>query len=130
MNEQTFADWLDRYGHAWERRDPAAAADLFTEDALYYETPFDEPFAGRAAIRDYWTDVPRLQTGISFSYEILSVQEKVGIARWWAEFQRIGSGHRVRLDGIMVVTMAENGRCRLFQEWWHKEEADDSKKIN
>lgn len=130
MDKQTFTNWLDRYERAWETGDSAAAADLFTDDALYYETPFDEPFAGRAAIRDYWADVPRLQTDISFKYEILSIQEQVGIARWWADFQRIGSGNRVKLDGIMIVTLAANGRCRLFQEWWHKEESDESEKTD
>lgn len=126
MNEQSFAKWLTAYGQAWETRDPEAAMRLFTEDARYYETPFTEPFVGQAAIRDYWADVPQLQTEIEFRYEILSVKGIAGIARWQAAFKRIKSGHRVQLDGILVITVDDAVRCRLFQEWWHRQEEDAS----
>ena len=43
-----FGHWLDAYGGAWETKEPAAAADLFTEDATYHETRFDEPMRRRA----------------------------------------------------------------------------------
>jgi len=124
MNEQAFVKWLTAYGQAWERRDPEAAARLFTEDAQYYETPFDEPFVGQSAIRDYWADVPRLQTDITFRYELLSVNGDVGIARWQASFRRIKSRQHVQLDGILMVTMEDATRCRLFQEWWHRQEVE------
>ena len=39
--------WLARYGEAWEQRDPARAAALFTENAPYHEMPFEAPKAGR-----------------------------------------------------------------------------------
>lgn len=122
MTKDAFKMWLDAYGRAWETRDPDAATDLFTEDALYYETPFADPFAGRKAIYNYWADVPRLQTNITFRYEILSVKGDTGVARWWADFTRISSQKRVHLDGIFVITMADNGRCREFREWWHRQE--------
>jgi hypothetical protein len=48
----------------------------------------------------------------------------VGIARWWATFTRTPSQKRVQLDGIFVCTMDEQGRCRLFQEWWHRQESE------
>lgn len=122
MNEQTFAEWLTAYGQAWETRDPEAAARLFAEDARYYETPFDEPFVGLAAIRDYWADVPKLQTDIAFHYEVLSVKRNVGVARWQASFKRIQSQNQIQLDGILIVTMKDARRCRVFQEWWHRQE--------
>ena len=31
----SFRAWLDRYERAWRSNDPADAADLFTEDAVY-----------------------------------------------------------------------------------------------
>jgi hypothetical protein len=122
MQEETFKSWLDAYGRAWETRDPQAAADLFTQDAIYQEIPFDEPFRGRSAILEYWSDVPRSQEQIQFGYEILAVTENAGIARWWASFVRIPSGTRVKLDGIFVVALDETNRCREFREWWHRKE--------
>jgi hypothetical protein len=123
VDEQGFNDWLAAYGRAWEERDPAAAVALFTEGADYYETPFDAPFSGREAIYDYWAAVPKYQRDIRFGYELLSVRDNVGIARWWCAFTRVPGGQRVRLDGIFVLTMDEgSGRCGRFEEWWHRQE--------
>lgn len=124
MNRQSLENWLHLYGQAWEKGDSEMAAALFTKDARYYETPFDDPLVGRAAIRRYWAEVPRNQTDIAFRCQVLSIQEPVGIVRWWAGFIRISSQKRVRLDGIFVITMNEAGFCRLFQEWWHRSETD------
>jgi hypothetical protein len=41
--------WLARYEQAWEQRDPAQAAALFTDNAPYHDMPFDAPKAGRTA---------------------------------------------------------------------------------
>ncbi len=119
MNDNTFKSWLDAYGRAWETRDPQAAADLFTEDATYQETPFTEPMRGRAAIHEYWLRATRSQDQVRFGYEILSVAEDRGIARWWVSFAIVPAQTRMKLDGIFLVLMAEENRCNDFREWWH-----------
>lgn len=125
MDERVFDDWLKAYGRAWEERDPDAAAALFTDEADYYETPFDEPFSGREAIFAYWADVPKYQNAIRFRYEILAVTGDTGIARWWCDFNRLPSGRSVSLDGIFVVTMAGGSdQCAVFEEWWHRQEEE------
>lgn len=123
-NHRTFDSWLQAYGRAWETRDPAAAADLFSEDATYRETPFDEPARGREAISEYWARVTAEQEGIRLGHEILMVADGTGIARWRASFLRIRSGSPVELDGIFVVRMDARGRCEEFREWWHSREND------
>lgn len=45
-----FNSWLETYGKASRENDLQASADLFSLDAKYYETPFDEPMIGRDAI--------------------------------------------------------------------------------
>ena len=114
--------WLGAYKRAWEDRDPVAAADLFTADATYRETPFDEPSRGRDGIFEYWSDVPRTQRGISFSYEILATTENGGVAHWRASFLRLPADDPVELDGIFLVKLDADGRCTEFREWWHKQE--------
>jgi hypothetical protein len=114
--------WLGAYKRAWEDRDPVAAADLFTADAAYHETPFDEPSRGRDGIFEYWSDVPRTQRGISFSYEILATTENGGVAHWRASFLRLPADDPVELDGIFLVKLDADGRCTEFREWWHKQE--------
>ena len=119
MDEGAFKSWLDAYGRAWETKDPEAAAGLFTEDATYHETPFDEPMRGREEIVEYWSEVPRYQDHIRFSYEILAASE--GVAHWSASFMRLPDRNPVELDGILLAKLTD-GRCSEFREWWHRRE--------
>jgi ketosteroid isomerase-like protein len=120
MDRTTFENWLDAYKRVWEDRDPEAAADLFTADANYFETPFEAPARGREGIRDYWSDATRYQEGVEFSYEVLATTENTGIAHWHTEFTRLASNSTVELDGIFLVELDADGKCTGFREWWHK----------
>jgi hypothetical protein len=114
-----FTAWLDGYRTAWENRDPVAVARLFSDDALYYITPFSEPLRGRENIVVYWEGVARTQQNVSFDHRLLSVQDHLGIARWTAAFQRVPSGKWVKLDGIFVVEVDAAQCCTVLREWWH-----------
>jgi len=76
--------WLARYEEAWEQRDPALAAALFTEDAAYHEMPFDAPKAGRAGIREYWATVTADQRNVDFNAHVVAVNGRTAVARWSA----------------------------------------------
>jgi hypothetical protein len=119
MDRKRLEEWLEGYGRAWQERDPDAAAALFSEAAEYYETPFEAPYRGREGVLEYWRDATGSQRDVSFSYEVLSLASNTGIAHWAAEFTRIGSGQRVRLDGVLVLVFAEDGLCCTLREWWH-----------
>ena len=121
-NRDTFGEWLDAYGRAWETRDPDAAARLFAEDATYHETPFDEPMRGHEEILAYWSDVPRSQVDVHFSYEVLATSEEEGVAHWSASFLRLPARTPVELDGILLAKLDAGGRCTQFREWWHRQE--------
>lgn len=47
--------WLEAYGRAWEEHDGDAAAELFSEDAVYAWGPWEE-LRGRDAIRWRWRE--------------------------------------------------------------------------
>ena len=66
--EHDYTGWLERYRIAWIERDADAAGRLFTEDAIYREQPFQEPFVGRQGIRDYWTRVTASQTQVELRF--------------------------------------------------------------
>ncbi len=120
MERATLEAWLDAYKRAWEARDPEAAADLFTAEASYHETPFEAPARGRDGILNYWSDATRYQEGVEFSYEVLATTETGGIAHWHCEFTRPTSDSVVELDGIFLVELDADGKCIQFREWWHK----------
>lgn len=122
MKVEKFIEWLERYKRAWESRDPQMAQELFTEDVTYQETPFTEPMRGREAIYAYWAEVPRSQDQVQFESELVAVKEQQGVARWRASFIRIPSRMLVKLDGIFIFSLNEEGLCTEFKEWWHKQE--------
>jgi len=122
MKSTTFKSWLEKYAVAWTDRNPQAAADLFAKDGTYQVTPFVEPMRGRSAILDYWVHVAETERDIQFGYEVLALTPEAGIARWWASFLIVPQQLQTKLDGIFVISLDRDGRCKSLREWWHKEQ--------
>ena len=77
-----FENWLGEYGAAWQPGNAQAAIELFTDDAKYYESPFDDPMIGKDAIRRYWSEgAGESQKDVRFSHEAVEVVESKGLAR-------------------------------------------------
>ena len=113
----TVQEWLDRYRAAWEARDPDAAAALFTEDALYREQPYEEPFVGPAGVRDYWARVTATQDRVEVRYGDPVVQGDRAAVEWWVTLEN--GGQPITLAGEFMLGFAEDGRCRELREYWH-----------
>jgi hypothetical protein len=114
--------WVEAYGHAWQTRDPEAAASLFTPEATYAWGPFGEPLRGREAIRQAWAEATSTQEGIQFGYELLAAIDERGIFRWWSSFREPARNVRVELEGIFLLTFAEDGLCSSLREWFNVRE--------
>jgi hypothetical protein len=117
-----FKSWLDAYGQAWENRNAEAAAALYAEDGTYQVTPFLEPLRGRKAIFEYWSEVTRTEEKVRFGYEILVSNAGLNIARWSASFVIVPQGLQTKLDGIFLISLDEEERCKSLREWWHKQQ--------
>jgi hypothetical protein len=111
--------WLDRYRAAWESREAARAASLFTADASYRETPFDVPMRGPEGVREYWTRVTADQRDVQFQAKPIAVSGHTGIAEWNATFKLASSGATIELDGVFVLDFDSDGLCSSLREWWH-----------
>ena len=122
MTREAFAAWLETYGRAWAARDAKAAAELYAEDATYQVTPFLQPMRGRAAIFEYWTHVAQTEENIQFGYEMLALTPEQGIARWWASFVIVPQRLKTKLDGIFVIVLDDEGKCKQLRERWHKQQ--------
>lgn len=119
---EIFNKWMETYGKASRENDPQASANLFTQDAQYYESPFNEPLIGREYIYQYWSKGARKLKEKEAAYEILAIRDNLGIARWRSEFTVTESGKRFALDCVFVVEFNEDGLCQTFREWWHIQE--------
>ncbi|WP_456426307.1 nuclear transport factor 2 family protein [Rhodocaloribacter sp.] len=122
MTEAGFEAWLVAYGGAWEARDAEAFAALFTEDVRYHWMPFEAPKEGREGVAAAFRAAVARQSDIRFGFEIWRVTPEHAVAHWWCRFTRLSAGHPVRLDGVLTMEAAPDGRCRIFREWWHSDE--------
>ncbi|WP_066018616.1 nuclear transport factor 2 family protein [Endozoicomonas atrinae] len=123
MKIEQFKTWLELYKKCWESGDSKGITELFSEDARYYETPFDEPMVGSAAIERYWLEgAGQAQKNVSFSYTQAAFIGLKGVSHWKASFVRVPSGIQVELDGYLEAEFNPKGQCSIFREWWHREE--------
>jgi hypothetical protein len=120
---EQFTQWLRAYQSAWEGRNPAAAAQLFTDDARYYWTPLVPPQQGPGEIAAAWDAAVSEQRDIRFSFDVFGVSGATGMARWRADFTRLPNRYKVRIEGVLAAEFESGGQCRVFREWWHSEES-------
>ncbi len=111
--------WLGKYEAAWEARDATLVGKLFTSDAIYHETPFDDPKQGRAAIEEYWRKITADQRDVKFESKVISVSGNTGVAHWSAKLRSESSGSTVELDGVFMLEFNDQGECTSLREWWH-----------
>jgi hypothetical protein len=116
------AEWLRRYGDAWERKDVPAFAALFAPAASYHWTPFAAPQRGRAEIEAVVRAAVAHQESIRFRAEVIPGGGPAAYAHWHCAFVRPGTQSTVRLDGIFRMVFDDAGLCTEFREWWHSDE--------
>ena len=111
--------FLDSYTRAWETKDAELAASLFTKDAIYQETPFEDPMVGADAIRAYWAGATGQQKEIDVLMREPTVVEGTVIAEWGVRYTHIPSGERRELRGILLAEF-EGEKVTSFREYWHR----------
>jgi uncharacterized protein (TIGR02246 family) len=110
--------WLDGYRRGWEENDPETAAALFTEDAVYHSSPFDEPHVGRDGIHAYWADAVQSQSDARVLIGRPVVEGDRVAVEWWATWRDAEEGE-VTLPGILMLRFAADGRCAELREAWN-----------
>lgn len=121
MNRESLQVWLDKYVEAWRTYDPAQIGDLFSEDALYFYSPFDEqnPKQGREAIVADWLAEPNPVDSWEARYVPVAVEGNVGVAQGRTRYFKPDDGSIEReFDNIFVLHFDEAGRCKRFTEWF------------
>jgi hypothetical protein len=122
LTRDAFAAWLEGYSQASIANDPHASAEIFTPDARYFESPFDDPITGREAIYAYWDRGARELADKTAEFEVIALSGNTGVARWRSVFTVIATGKRISLDCLFVAEFEETGRCSTFRERWHRRE--------
>jgi ketosteroid isomerase-like protein len=119
MDRAAFQRWLDRYVEAWRTTDAAQIGELFTADAIYRWSPWDEPVRGRDAIVRAWTENPDPAGSWQARYEVVAVDGDVGVAQGRTHYlENHDDMAGKRYDNIFVCRFDGQGRCREFTEWY------------
>lgn len=110
---------VDAFGEAWQRTDPQALLAVFTPDAVFVESPFGAPLAGKEAIRGYWQDLSFHQSEVRFTAGEIFVVGPWFATEFTVTFRRRRSGERVEARGGMFceTTEAKVSEMRIY---WHR----------
>lgn len=120
VNNAAVTRWLQAYSRAWETYDPAAIADLFSEDATYSYGPFHEPVRGRDAIVASWLEDRDPAGTYEGSYRTIAVDGHLAVANGRSRYYKDGSRAELvrEYDNVFVMRFDDAGRCTSFSEWY------------
>lgn len=104
--------WVDGYVRAWHEDDVEAVTRLFTEDARYLTSPYEEPLVGHAGIADFWLD----DQGRTFTATATPVAVDGGDAVVHLEVH-YGDPVEQEYRDLWVLRFAADGRVEHFEEW-------------
>ena len=107
--------WLAGYEAAWRAQGTGQLAEIFTEDASYRLSPYEEPVVGLAAIGSMWEaerDGP--DEVFTLAADIVAVDGPMAVVR-----AEVSYGDPVRREyrDLWVIRLGDDGRCSWFEEW-------------
>jgi len=104
--------WVASYERAWRADDAGAVADLFTDDAAYRASPYEQSAVGHRAIEAFWSD----DAGKEFSMDahVVAVDGDVAVVRLDV-FYRAPKEQEYR--DLWILRFGRDGRVADFEEW-------------
>jgi hypothetical protein len=104
--------WVAGYERAWRAGDRQAVTTLFTENARYRTSPYEEPKVGHAAIQAFWLE----DEGVTFTVDAkpVAVEGRDAVVRLEV---RYGGPRTQEYRDLWVIRFADDGRAEEFEEW-------------
>jgi ketosteroid isomerase-like protein len=106
--------WVAGYERAWRSPGTEQLAELFTPDVSYLPSPWGQAVEGLDALAAFW-DGERDSPDESFTMtsEVVAVEGDMAVVRVAVDYVESAS----RWRDLWVIHFAEDGRCRVFEEW-------------
>lgn len=104
--------WVADYERAWRDGDEGAVVHLFTDEARYRSSPYEEPEIGHAAIQAFWRD----DVGKTFTVSAAPVAVE-GLDAVVRLEVRYGKPVSQEYRDLWVLHFASDGRVAEFEEW-------------
>ena len=104
--------WVAGYERAWRDGDVSGVPRLFTEDARYRRSPYEESQVGHREIQAFWLD----DDAATFSVvaEPVAVEGRDAVVRLEV---RYGDPVVREYRDLWVLRFAPDGRVEDFEEW-------------
>jgi hypothetical protein len=104
--------WVDGYIDAWRTEDAQGVERLFTENACYRRSPYEESEVGHDAIKAFWL----ADAGETFSVkaEPVAIEGQTAVVRLQVNYS--GSVQQEYRD-LWLLEFADDGRVSDFEEW-------------
>ena len=115
MRREQVTDWVAAYERAWRAPGTGALAGLFTADAVYRLSPYDDPVVGLPAIGRMWEaerDGPA--EVFAMTSDIVAVDGDTAVVRLEVHY---GEPVHQEFRDLWVIRFAGDGRCVSFEEW-------------
>jgi ketosteroid isomerase-like protein len=120
MEKAAVVEWLEAYVKAWESYSPEAIGALFSEDAIYFFHPFEEPVRGRKAIVESWLKDQDPPGTFEATYAPIAVDGNIAVVQGRSRYFKDSTRSELtrQWDNVFVIEFDDAGRCRSFSEWF------------
>jgi hypothetical protein len=112
-------DLIDTFGRGWQKGNVETLLSIFTEMAVFIETPFATPIEGLEGIRGYWNDIPAHQAEITFS-----TGEIFAVGPWFSTefkvtYRRRRTGEWIEAKGALFCE-TDGEKVTEMRMYWHR----------
>lgn len=112
--------WAADYGRAWAAGDAGAAAETFSETAVYRTHPFRDPHRGRSEVHAYTAKAYASEEARRVRMAPFAAAGNGAAIEYWATYSEAGSVQT--LAGCTLVAFDDTGRVAEGRDYWHVEE--------
>jgi hypothetical protein len=119
MTEKSFQNWLERYLFSQEQYNLKVIKELFTEDAVYWWDPFEEPSNGILSIYKHHRNILSHQEEVEYKYEILAVSNSRGIAKFNLALNDLILNEPDTYEGILLAHLNDENKCIQLKRWYN-----------
>ena len=115
MTRTDVRDWVAGYEQAWRSAGTSALEELFTQDATYRVSPWQEPVEGLRAIADLWeAERAGADEPFAMTAQVVAADGDTAVVRVHVDYHDPDAG---RWRDLWVLRFADDGRCAAFEEW-------------
>lgn len=116
--------WLDHYVRAWKSYNPEDIGALFSEDAVYYYTPFDKPLIGRVAIIESWLAEQDAPGSYDAQYHPVIIQDDTAVTNGKSSYFYADGSLETEFDNIFILRFDAQNRVIELREWYFERPAE------